>query len=281
MSVPELANIPIHEEIAFFGPVLENTRRLLTLLERKVGNQVEDDLECWYAPTKGRQRAWKDIYLAREEWLPIRMYLQGKKPLLYYPEEQMRGLVNKDAQFWMYPHFEQLKAVLFREQIKIHELNPAKSKKIPFQNIEQHFQKAIADILNDEEKVYSIRAQECEKYLKLASHYLPKKQANEVIHLSRVLLKVGLHHEVEDLVRLVKDKVMTDMTKLKRRMRAVHTLSMKFYFFNAPDEEKRKIDCLIGRDKGSQLSALEYIEKKVARSFSISREKQRLQSTKK
>ncbi len=278
MNTPELANIPVHEEISFFHPLLDSTRKLLNAIEKAKDNPIKDDLECFYVPSRGKQRPWNELYLIREEWQSMRLYLMGKSPMLYFYEPPMRGLVNKDAALWVFPKFEQVQQLCFREQIKLHELSQKAVKKIPFQNIEHHFQSELSNILHDESKVYSLRAQECEKYLRLANHYLPKRQAMEVHHLARILLKVGLHHEIVELVRMLSDKVLTDMQKLKKRMRAVHTLSMKYYFARATDEQKRKLDSLVGRDKGNQLQALKYLERIVSRSFNIGREKQQMEA---
>lgn len=272
----EISNIPVHEEIGFFQPMLDATRTLIDACEKKQGNETDEKTPCFYTPNKGKQRPWKEVYLITNEWQDIRSYLMSKSPLLYFYEPAMRGLVNKDPQLWVFPRVEQFQQFCYREQVKVNEFNPKKCQKVPFQNVEAHFQKQISDILHDEERVYSLRTQESEKFLKLASAYLPKNQATEVQHLARVLLKVGFHHEVEDLIRILAGAVMVNFDFLKKRLRAVHTLSMKYYFYNSTDEEKKKIDCLVGRDKGNQVEALRYIERKVARSFDIAREKNQI-----
>lgn len=276
METPEIANMPLHEEIKFFEPLLENIRKILDLLEKKNGNKIKDNLDCFYAPSSGGKRPWKEMYLISSEWEPVRHYLMRKANLLYYYEPPMRGLVNKDATFWIFPNIEQLQQLAYRDRFKINELKPEGVKKIPFQNLEQHFQKQISELLHDQSKVYSIRTQECERYLKLTSAYMKKKQATEVIHLARVMLKVGLHDEIVDLIRVIEEKVLVDAKIMRKRLRAIHTLTMRYYFFNAPDEEKKKIDSLIGRDTGSVLKSLKYVERKVGRSFDIAREKKSL-----
>lgn len=278
METPELAHIALHDEITFFQEMQDNVRKILDLLEKKQGNQVKPDINCFYAPSAGQKRPWKELYLISGEWQSVREYLMRKSPLYYFYEPPLQGLVNQDPSFWIFPTFDQLQKLCYRERLKLNNLSQKAVKQIPYQNAEPHFQKSISEILHDEEKVYSKRVQESEKYLKLVSYYLPKKNAKEVLHMARIMLKVGLHHEIEELIRITEQKVLVDRTKLNRRMRAIHTLSMKYYFFNASDEEKHKIDSLVGRDKGGQLKALKYLEKKVSRSFDISKTKDQIES---
>ncbi|MBF0353474.1 MAG: hypothetical protein HQM11_20785 [SAR324 cluster bacterium] len=269
MQTPELESIPLHEEIVFFRPVLATIRKLLDVVESKQGTSVQADVNAFYVPSQGQQRAITEMHLASSEWLPIRDYLMGKSPLHFFYEPQMSGLVYKEGCYWIFPAIEQLNQYCYRERLKLNELSPKSVRKLPFQNLEPHFQKEIAELLNHDEKLYSMRAQECERHLKLARFYLPKSQYLEIQTLARIMLKLGLHHEIQDLIRINKEKVMVDRMKLKKRVRAVHTLSMKYYFFNVPDEEKQKIDGLVDRDESKQLKALEYIERKVGKSFSI------------
>ncbi|MGK5090497.1 hypothetical protein WDW89_00620 [Deltaproteobacteria bacterium TL4] len=277
----ELANVPLHEEIMFFRPMLESTRELLDLCVQRRGIRIKPNLYCFYVPVKGQRRPLLEVYLVPDEWESLRHYFMGKAPLLFFFEPRMEGLVNKDATFWIFSKFTHLKDLCFRERLKLNEMTPQAVKKLPYQNVELHFQKQIGEMLHDESKLFSTRAQECEKILKLAQCYLPKIQAAEIQQLARILLKIGLHHEIEEIIRILKDNVMVDQTKLKKRMRAVHTLSMKYYFFRAADEEKQKLDSLVGRDKGGQLKALQYIEGKVSRSFSINHTKDQLEKLQK
>ncbi|MBF0277717.1 MAG: hypothetical protein HQM13_08005 [SAR324 cluster bacterium] len=271
MVTKEIDNLPIHEEIAFFEPLLQVTRKLLDALQMDISQQDTEELDCNYVPTKGKQRTWNEIYLVRDEWHFFRLYFMGKAPMLYYWEPPMRGLVNKDPAFWVFSRPEYLKNLCLREQFKVNEFTPDKPRKLPFQNIEHHFQKELSMMLLDESKVYSSRAQECEKYLKLATAYLPKKQAVELHQLVRVLLKVGLHQEIKKLTNTLADhQTLVDQGMLKKRMRAVHTVAMKYYFARAGDDQKRKIDSLVGRDKGHQKQALEYVQRIVSRSFQAS-----------
>jgi len=187
MNTKEIENLPIHEEIAFFEPLLQTTRKLLDALQMSLGQQETEELACHYVPTKGKQRPWKEIYLITDEWHFFRVYFMGKAPLFYYQEPPMRGLVNKDSCFWIFSKPDYLKNLCLREQFKVNEFAADKMKKLPFQNIEHHFQKELSNLLLDESKVYSLRAQECEKYLKLASAYLPKKQTIGLHQLIRML----------------------------------------------------------------------------------------------
>ncbi|MBF0288503.1 MAG: hypothetical protein HQM14_11860 [SAR324 cluster bacterium] len=274
MQTKEIVNIPLHEEIEFFRPLLKSTRKLIDELENSQFQRDTEPLECHYAPVKGKQRQLDDIHLVREEWILFRNYFMGKTPLLYFMEPPLRGLVNKDAALWLFSKPECLQMLGAREQFKINEFSPNAVRKLPFQNIEHHFQSELSLMLTDTSKVYSLRAQECEKYLKLAAEYLPKKQTMELHQLVRILLKIGLKREIEDLQRILGDKsILADQAVLKKRMRAVHTLAMKYYFARAGDEQKSKIDSLVGRDKGFQKQALDYIGRIMARSFKASVQK--------
>ncbi len=269
MAVAELDNIPIYEEITFFEPLIRWTSQLILRLERQNNKQekIKDDLQYFYALQKGQPILIQDIYLLRDEWEPWRNYFMSKTPIYYFYEPQMRGLVNKDGRFWIFPHFDQLRQLCYREQITLNQLAPEAAKKIPFQALPYYFHNQLRKILKDEERVYSIRTQECEKYLKLANFYLSPIQNQEVHLLARILLKVGLRREIFELVQLLEDKVLVDAAKLNKRMRAVHSVSMKYYFARAPREQRQKLDSLVGRDKGSRLYALKYLLNVVERSF--------------
>ena len=97
-----------------------------------------------------------------------------------------------------------------------------------------------------------------------ASRLCPETEVNLLV---RVFLKVGLQTEIQDLIRILDENILVDLAFLKKRTRAVHTLCMKYYFAKASDEQKGKIDTLVGRDKGNQQEALEYLERIVSRSF--------------
>lgn len=267
MNTPEIENLPIHEEITFFEPLLQSTRKLLDSLEMAAYSNETAELDCNYVPARGKQRPWNEIYLIREEWNFFRNYFMGKAPLYYFWEPPLRGLVNKEPALWVMANTEFLKRLAFREQFKVNEFAPETTRKMPFQNIEYHFKRELARMLDDDSKVYSLRAQECEKYLKLTNAYLPKKQAMETHQLVRVLLKVGLHQEIKELSRLLAQGILTDPAHFRKRLRAVHSVFMKYYFAQAGDEQKRKIDSLVGKDKGYQSQALKYAERIVARSF--------------
>ena len=272
-TTAEIANLPLHEEIAFFEPLLQSTRKLLDALEMKAHGHETTDLDCHYVPARGKYRPWKEIYLIVNEWHFFRDYFMGKAPLYYFWEPPLQGLVNKDPALWVMAHAKYLKELALREQFKVNQFAPETMQKMPFQNIEYHFQRELSQMLIDDSKLYSLRAQECEKFLKLASVYLPQKQALNTHRLVRVLLKVGLHQEIKKLREILEGGVLTDPNMLKKRMRAVHSVSMKYYFTRAGEEQKRKIDSLVGKDKGYQGQALKYVERIVSRSFQPSPKK--------
>ena len=271
MAVQDLDNIPIYEEIAFFEPLVRWTSELILRLERKNNKKekIKDELQYFYALQKGKPMLIQDIYLLRDEWGPWRHYFMSKTPIYYFYEPQMRGLVNKDGRFWIFPSFEQLRQLCYREQITVNQLTPELAKKIPFQALAYYFHNQLRKLLSDEERVYSIRTQECEKYLKLANFYLSPTQTHEVHLVARILLKVGLRREIFELIQLLEGKVLVDTSKINKRMRAVHSVSMKYYFARAEREQKQKLDSLIGRNKGSRLHALKYLLHVVERSFLV------------
>ena len=281
MTTSQIDNIALYEEIDFFRPLLKSTRGILDRYMRKQGMHIKENLDCFFVPSKGRHIPWEKVRNFEEDWKDFRAHYMGKKSICFYYEPPMQGLLNKDATFWIFSTIKNFENLCYRERLKINQFTPQEVKKIPLQNMERYFQQQISDKIYDEKKLYSIRAQECEKYLKLANVYLEKKISVELHHLARIMLKIEFHHEIESLLHILSGKVLVDASTLKTRLRAMHSLSLKYYFFNAKEEEKKKIDALIGRDKGSKLQALKYIDKLVSRSFNIGLETKRIKKIQK